>query len=165
MKALIPLILVLVGLSGGAGAGWFMRPPAPEAEGRGTSEYTVSGAGALARRPTAPGNGDHVTVKLPDQFLVPLVSEDRVRAVIVIALALELRAGHNVSVMQHEARLRASFLQALFDHANMGGFEGVFTSGEVLLNLRRQLRDIAREQLGDAVREVLITDLMRQDNA
>ena len=177
MKALVPLILVLFGLTAGAGAGWFLRPPAPEtgntqspsdngADRRGPTQGQAqdSTEREARRRTAAAETGKRETLKLPNQFLVPLVSEDRLRAVVVIGLALELSEGHDVSLARQEARLRAGFLQALFDHANMGGFEGIFTSGEVLLSLRRQLRDIAREQLGDAVHDVLITELMRQDN-
>lgn len=173
MKALIPLILILAGLVAGAGAGWFMRPPAtvphsaemPEDAAPGTASGAREGAreGGRAVAVAVPEKGDLKTLRLPNQFLVPLVSEDRVRAVIVIGLALELSAGHDLSMSLHEARLRASFLQALFDHANLGGFDGVFTSGEVLLGLRRKLRAIAREELGDAVHDVLITELMRQE--
>lgn len=162
MKLLTPLVMVLAGLSAGAGAGWYMRPPPPDEASPETAAQASTAP--LAVRPEDDrqgGNGE--TLRLTNQFMVPLVREDRVHAVVVIGLALELSQGHDISLVRQEARLRAAFLQALFDHANMGGFEGVFTSGEVLLGLRGQLRAIAREQLGESLRDVLITDLIRQE--
>ena len=80
------------------------------------------------------------------------------------ALTLELAAGHNVNLARDEPRLRAIFLQMLFDHANLGGFEGVFTSGEALLTLRRALRDAARAEIGQGMQDVLITEILRQES-
>ena len=63
-----------------------------------------------------------------------------------------------------EPRVRAVFLQSLFDHANIGGFDGVFTSGESLLALRRTLKEVALPVVGEALRDVLITELLRQES-
>ena len=162
MKLLIPLIMALTGLAAGAGAGWYLRAPPPEeSAAEATQEEVARDVAAHAADDAAGSNRE--TLRLANQFMVPLVREDRVHAIVVIGLALELTQGHDITLTRHEARLRAAFLQALFDHANMGGFEGVFTSGEVLLGLRGQLRAIAREQLGDVLRDVLITDLIRQE--
>lgn len=101
---------------------------------------------------------------MPNQFLIPLIAEGRVRAMVVVGLALDLLPGHGVDLQRHEARLRAVFLQVLFDHANLGGFDGVFTSGEALLGLRRTLLEAARLELGRHVHDVLVTELMRQES-
>lgn len=164
MKLLIPLLLALAGLAAGAGAGWYMRPPPPPAASA-APENGAEGAAGMAHAATPrPESTSSETLPMTGQFLVPLVAGGGMHAVVVIGLALELPTDHGVTLSRHEARLRAGFLQALFDHANLGGFEGVFTSGENLLNLRRRLRDIAREELGDTVRDVLITELMRQES-
>lgn len=162
MKLLIPLIMALFGLAAGAGAGWYLRPPPPD-ESASETVQEEDARNVAARAADESRSGDHETLRLTNQFMVPLVRDDRVYAIVVIGLALELTQGHDITLARHEARLRAAFLQALFDHANMGGFEGVFTSGEVLLGLRGQLRAIAREQLGASLRDVLITDLIRQE--
>ncbi|WP_333827061.1 flagellar basal body-associated protein FliL [Pararhodobacter sp.] len=152
MKKLLPVILALVGLLAGAGAGWSLRPgAAPATEDENAAHY----------RP-APANTE--TLRLPGQFVVPLLEEGRVRSMVVMSLALELAQGHGVSLQNQEARLRAVLLQVMFDHANTGGFEGVFTSGETLLLLRRTLRDAARAEIGEALHDILITELLRQEN-
>ena len=152
MKKLLPLLLLLVGLGAGAGAGWFLRPqPDPEA------------AAAPAEPEEAPVLATQ-TVRLTNQFIVPLIEEGRVRAMVVIGLALELAEGNTFSLPDEEPRLRAVFLQRLFDHANTGGFDGNFTSGEVLLALRRILTEAAAPVIGPDLRDVLITELLRQES-
>ena len=150
MKLILPLVLAILGVALGGGAGWFLRPPAPEPEQ------------ATAPAMAAPAATE--TLRLTNQFLVPLIEEGQLRAMVVIGLALELAQGHNVTLARDEPKLRALFLQHLFDYANLGGFDGVFTSGEALSGLRRGLREEARAELGPAVQDVLITELVRQDN-
>lgn len=152
MKKLLPLLLLIIGLGVGVGAGWVLRPP-PEA----------AQAQALAAA-AAPAVVATQTIRLPNQFVVPLIEQGRVRAMVVIGLALELAEGHNFALPEAEPRLRAAFLQRLFDHANVGGFDGMFTSGEVLLALRRILTEVARPIVGPALRDVLITELLRQES-
>lgn len=158
MRLILPILLAFLGLVAGGGLGWMMRPPA---------EPVAAGDDIALQIPTAPvvtrvQGGE--TLRLPNQFVVPLISEGRVRALVVIGLALELAAGHNVNLARDEPRLRAIFLQMLFDHANLGGFDGVFTAGEALHPLRRSLLEAARAELGSQVLGVMITELLRQES-
>ena len=155
MKKLLPLLLLLIGLGAGTGAGWVLRPH-PEAQ----DAHAEDAHAAEAQAPVLATQ----TVRLPNQFIVPLIEEGRVRAMVVIGLALELAEGHTFSLPDSEPRLRAVFLQRLFDHANLGGFDGVFTSGEVLLALRRILTEAAAPVVGPDLRDVLITELLRQES-
>lgn len=169
MKKLLPILLLLIGLGAGGGAGWVLQPHvAPEAPAQIAAidtdgETAAHGAAALTGH-YAPAPANTETVRLPNQFVVPLITDGRVRAMVVIGLALEFEAGHNFSMLDNEPRLRAIFLQLLFDYANLGGFDGVFTSGEALQNLRRTLREAARTEIGPSVYDVLITDLLRQES-
>lgn len=170
MKKLLPIVLLLLGLGVGGGAGWFLQPdPATgpqtaqaQADGGGSGDGAHAGAAATGHYAPAPENTE--TIRMPNQFVVPLIEEGRVRAMVVIGLALELQAGHTYSLTENEPRLRAIFLQLLFDHANLGGFEGMFTSGEALLGLRRTLREAARSEIGPQLHDVLITELLRQES-
>ncbi len=153
MRKLLPVLLALLGLGGGIGAGLTLRPPpsAPE-------------AAATAPAPPDPRPADTTVLRLPNTFLVPLIGDGRVRAMVVVGIALELLPGHTIDLQRDEARLRALFLQILFDYANLGGFDGVFTSGEQLVGLRRTLREAARAEIGASVHDVLIVDLLRQES-
>jgi flagellar protein FliL len=153
-KLILPIVLGLVGLTGGAGAGWMLRPAPPPVE-----------AEPLAEAPAfVPPPSGLETLQLPNHFVVPVLGEGSVRSMMIMNLALELTPDHGITLARHEARMRSIFLQALFDHSNLGGFEGVYTSGEALLTLRRTLREAARAELGDVVHDVLITEILRQES-
>lgn len=175
MRKLLPVLLLILGLGAGVGAGWFLKPAAEAGEaphGEAAAEDGGHGeaTGGHGAEPGAeashydPEAGPTETVRLPNQFVVPVIVDGRVQAMVVIGLALELESGYTFSVLTDEARLRAVLLQLLFDHANIGGFNGLFTSGEALLSLRRILREAARRELGPQVQDVLITELLRQES-
>lgn len=187
IRKLVPVLLLFLGLGLGAGAGIFLRPAPSEAvahdggdAGPGAGPGASSGAGTEANghgaaddhgQGTSGGDGHYTpetgpteTVRLPNQFVVPVLHDGRVEALVVIGLALEMRTGHAFDLATDEPRLRAALLQLLFDHANIGGFDGLFTSGEVLLSLRRALVTTARGEVGPDVQDVLITELLRQES-
>ena len=153
IRKLLPLVLCLIGAGAGAGAGLFLRPPPPEPDP----------AAEAAPAPVDPALVPDY-VKLSNQFVVPLVEKERISAMVILTLSLEVTQGSTEQVYAREPKLRDAFLQLLFDHANTGGFRGSFTDAANLVILRRGLLDIAKSILGDIVTDVLITDIVRQDN-
>lgn len=172
MRRLLPLLVALAGLAGGLGAGIALRPAPPGASTAAGAE-AVAAAEAAASAGDAPGAGragaeraagDRFEfVKLNNQFVVPVVKDTRVSALVVMSLNLEVPAGESAGIYTLEPKLRDRFLQVLFDHANSGGFDGAFTAGPRMNALRIALLETAREILGRKVHDVLITDIMRQD--
>ncbi|MDJ0825803.1 MAG: flagellar basal body-associated FliL family protein [Rhodobacter sp.] len=164
MAKLFPILIALVGLAGGLGAGLALRPePAamPEmAEGNPCGD--VADAPAKPKDDTDE-NTTHDYVKLNNQFVVPIVDEGRVGSLVVMALSLEVPTGQTELVYDREPKLRDAFLQVMFDHANAGGFKGAFTSSSRMAVLRNALREVAQKTLGPAVSDVLIIDFVRQD--
>lgn len=166
-RLLLPLILALGGLGAGVGAGLFLKPE----EAPGEAGEAVTAEGHAAGEDSASGEDEHQDdgtgpeyVKLNNQFVVPVVQEGRVAAMVVLSLSLEVEAGNTEAVYQREPKLRDVFLQVLFDHANVGGFSGSFTDGSNLVVLRTSLKEAAALVLGTTVRDVLITDIARQDS-
>lgn len=170
MGKLLPILLALVGLGGGVGAGLFLRP-APEAgdlvTGAEAAEATGDESADKAEDGTdeegEPVEGTPEYVKMNNQFVVPVVQEGRVASMVVLSLSLEVEAGNTETVYQREPKLRDAFLRVLFDHANIGGFSGSFTDGANLVVLRTSLKEAAAMILGTVVTDVLITDIARQD--
>ncbi|SEL26868.1 Flagellar basal body-associated protein FliL [Roseovarius nanhaiticus] len=180
MKMLLPLILLLVGIGGGVGAGLALRPaPASHADEMATpdapdgAEAAASDAaddthGSKEHADDSHGEDDHEAsagseyIKLNNQFVVPIVTRDSIEAVIVMSLSLEVPSGRSEAVYLHEPKLRDAFLQVMFDHANMGGFAGIFTDTAKLNLLRSALYEVATTVLGDGVNSILITDFVRQ---
>lgn len=152
MTKLIPIILILLGLAAGTGAGFMLRP-APLADD--TAEPSV------AELP-GPDRSNLAVHDIRNQFMVPLMSGERISAVLVMSLSIEVSAAHLPQVAQSEPRLRDRFLQVLFDHANTGGFEGMFTANNKMDLLRQSLLEAAQDVLGrEAVQGILITDILR----
>mmetsp|Transcript_12729 Transcript_12729/g.20260 ORF Transcript_12729/g.20260 Transcript_12729/m.20260 type:complete len:161 (+) Transcript_12729:3578-4060(+) len=159
MKKLLPLILLLVGSGAGVGAGIYLRPePDPVIAGDGTE--TVSVEMEEAKQAEAI---DHEYVKMNNQFVVPVVDGTQVSALVVMSLSLEVPAGQKDAIYAKEPKLRDSFLQILFDHANIGGFDGAFTNANNLDVLRGALREVAQKDMGDQITDVLIVEIARQD--
>ncbi|OOY09156.1 flagellar basal body-associated FliL family protein [Thioclava sp. F36-7] len=173
---LLPLLLGLIGLAGGGAAGYYLRPAPPPAE-HPTDPAAAEGAaegdhGAAPEAHGAPAAADHggegdVTsefVKLNNQFIVPLVTESRISGMVILSLSLEVKVGETEAVYRAEPKLRDAFLQVLFDHANTGGFQGLFTDSANMSRLRRALTETARSILGPGVLAVLVSDIVRQDS-
>lgn len=164
MKKILPILLALFGLVAGGVGGYLLRP-APEAAaaskplGNEAADHVVE-----PDHGTRPGQAALEYVKLNNQFVVPIVTGGDVSGLVILSMSLEVSAGASENVFSREPRLRDSFLQVLFDHANAGGFKGVFTQSNNLDVLRAALLEVARKSLGDVVHEVLITDIVRQDS-
>lgn len=167
---LFPAILGLVGLGAGIGAGLLLRPEAgPEGNPDGAAEHAAGTDAETHATEEADAHAEDEGVgpeyvKLNNQFVVPVVQEGRVAAMVVLSLSLDVEPGSTEAVYQREPKLRDVFLQVLFDHANVGGFSGSFTDGSNLVVLRTTLKEAAALVLGTTVRDVLITDIARQDS-
>lgn len=156
MKALlIPIVMLLVGLAGGIGAGYLTRPE-PTAE-------QIAAAEAEAAEKAAEEEPDVEFARLNNQFVIPIVRENVVGALVVMSITLEVASGGTSEVFAKEPRLRDSFLRVLFDHANAGGFDGAFTQTGKMTILRQSLEEAAKKSLGDVVKDVLIIDIVRQE--
>lgn len=173
------MLLALAGLGGGVGAGLFLRPAAeagdhaaadeaghaaepPATEDAHGDSAAKKGHGSVDPSDHAEGGPEYV--KMNNQFVVPVVEDGRVDALVVLSLSLEVASGNTEAVYLREPKLRDAFLQVMFDHANVGGFSGSFTDGSNLIVLRTSLKEAAAMILGTTVRDVLITDIARQDS-
>jgi flagellar protein FliL len=152
MRKLLPILLAVLGLGAGAGAGLALRPAPEPALEEAAAEHAPE-------EPEVPPE----YVKLSNQFVVPVVEDGRVVAMVILSLSLEVTAGSTEAVFVKEPKLRDIFLQVLFDHANAGGFNGSFTDGSNMVMLRRALLETATATMGDIVKDVLIVDIVRQD--
>ncbi|TCM87062.1 flagellar basal body-associated FliL family protein [Rhodovulum steppense] len=167
MGKLLPVIIAVVGLLAGAGAGFFLRPaPEPEVMAEGEAgEDAAQTAGTPTAKPAADGKADAERdfIKLNNQFVIPVVRNGRVASLVVMSLSIEVTTGSTELVFKNEPKLRDAFLQVMFDHANAGGFDGAFTETGTMTMLRRALLEAADQVIGARARDILITDIVRQD--
>ncbi|SET44300.1 flagellar basal body-associated FliL family protein [Oceanicella actignis] len=174
MKKLLPILLAVIGLVGGAVAGAMLRPPPAEdhakAEAHGGAD-PAHAEGAAHDEHAAPDEEEeqhdpektYEFAKLDKQFIVPIVRNEEIAALAILSLTLEMEPGTSGAVSEREPKLRDELLQALFLHAQSGGFDGDFTSPQVMKDLRGALKKAARKVMGPAVHDVLLTEFVRQD--
>lgn len=159
MRKILPILLAILGLGAGAGAGLMLRPESAPSE---IDEHAQADARAAAAEQVAAAELDFV--KLNNQFIVPIVRDGRVNAMVAMSVSLQVKIGLREDVYAREPKLRDLFLRVMFDHANAGGFDGQFTSSDALGALRRALLEAARSVIGRDVSDILITDIVRQDS-
>jgi len=158
-KKILLFGLVLVGVGAGVAAGVFLRP----------EEKSVPMEDGPEKATIQSGNSElsqdslREYVKMNNQFVIPVVKDAGVQALVVLSLSLEVPAGQKDAIYSREPKLRDSFLQVMFDHANVGGFDGEFTNANNLDVLRNALREAAQKDMGDQISDVLIVEIARQD--
>jgi|GEM_PF-224510 len=176
IKKLLPLVLILAGAGAGVGAGIALRP-APEPadlpeDGAVTETDAPCGpdpnapAEVAADRPElAPADAAAQSefVKFPEQFVIPVVEDDKVTALVVMRLTIEVAPEMKDTVTARIPKLRDGFLRIMLDHANIGGFDGQFTSNGSMETLRRGFVDFAASSFPAGIHDVLILDINRQD--
>lgn len=166
LKKILPIVLLLVGSGAGVGAGMFLRPEPEPIEVSEAEKKEEEQKEEVVEEPYGPDNPAPLMdyVKLSNQFVVPVVKDAVVVALVVLSLSIEVPEGTKELVFQKEPKLRDSFLQVMFDHANIGGFDGAFTDANNLAVLRNALREAGQKDVGiDIVKDVLILEIARQD--
>jgi hypothetical protein len=157
LKKLLPVLLFAIGTGAGIGAGLMVSGPAP------TEDQKIAEAPVEDPEDESPASDSEFS-KFDKQFVIPVMKSDKVASIIVVSISLEIAPGSGDRVSAREPKLRDLFLRVMFDHASMGGFRGAFTAPDTLDILRTALRETAKKELGADIRDVLITDIGRQDN-
>jgi len=178
-KILIPLVMLLLGVGGGVGAA-IMLAPAPVEDEVEVGAEDQAGEDAEGEAPAEddaadetdddqitdevdPDKGAVEFLDLSNQFIIPIVVDGRVAGIVVMSISLEVTEGTIAAVNLLEPKIRDTFLQVLFNHANNGGFSGNFTDFRYLQSLKDELLRNARLVTSGNVTDVLILDLVRQD--
>ncbi len=194
MAKILPVLIMLVGLAVGIGAGLLLRPApldelaaveecsttdsnpdanAPEAGAHGATPNEDTAASDClpadsANNDTSSSHGtetpDNVQyVKLNKQFVVPVLRDSKVSSLVIMSLSIEVDPSISDLIFEKEPKLRDELLRAMFLHANSGGFDGEFTGGEAMNDLKGSLLQAAQRVIDGSVYSVLITDILRQD--
>lgn len=163
MLQILPILMIIPGFVTGVLAGVLLRPIAEEPDSA-MLDLEREFKGHVTKEMSDAPKGAVEYVKFSNQFVVPIVKNGSVASLVVLALSLEVPAGQKEVVFRFEPKLRDSFLQVMFDHANTGGFDGVFTQTPRLDVLRIALHEVSQRDLGKVVvKDVLIHEIARQD--
>jgi len=167
MGKILPLLMAALGIGVGVGAGIVLKPE--HVEETSTINCAPSADAQDLHAAPAPEYDEHGEEKAPEyvkmhnQFVIPVVSDGEMAALVVMSISLEVTPGGKEATFQREPKLRDAFNQVLFDHANSGGFDGVFTSSNRMIVLRDALYEVAVKVAGPVVKDVLVAEIVRQD--
>mgnify|MGYP001818068173 CR=1 FL=1 len=157
MSKLLPFILLILGIAAGTGAGIFFKA-ADEPCVEEPCDEKHSEAQSDDHKKEEPNY-----IRMKNQFVVPVVKDERVHSLVVLDLSLETKPGSEETIYKREPKIRDVFLRVLFDHAHIGGFDGTFTESGQLSLLRIALLEAAQTVVGEDVSDILITDIVRQE--
>lgn len=132
-----------------------------KADSHGKSEKKASGHG----EPSEEGNGGGTDfIKFKRQFVVPVLKDNAVDALILINLALEVPSNQRDEMFRLEPRFRDGFIRELLQLSDDGYFDQELTSSDTYEILRETLSRAANDISESGVNKVLILDLSRQDH-
>jgi hypothetical protein len=169
IRKLIPILLPVVALLGGAFGGDMLRAPADAAipvAGDHAAEPSHDGHGAAQDDHGA--SGDHGSTEaegwftFPTQFFVPLARQGDRNDLMILTLTLQTDGASIEAMRKKEHALRDVLLRQLLIHANTGGFDGNYTSDRTLVLLRQDLLKAAATVTDLPLKAVLIEDIARQ---
>ncbi len=166
MGKILPILMALIGAGAGVGAGIMLKPDSAEQKDVADCTSPASEGEHSALPPTVDEHGQEITpeyVKMNNQFVIPVLKDGNMAALVVLSISLEVTPGGKEATFQREPKLRDAFNQVLFDHANSGGFDGVFTNSNKMVVLHDSLYEVAQKVAGPVVQDILINDIVRQD--
>lgn len=167
-KIFLPLVLIIFGGAAGTGAGLFLGG-ASSGEANEQIEASSSDAAAVENSADSGNQASSSTseavdyFKIPNQFIVPIIHHGKMTGMVIMSLAIEGDASIREEIFKKAPKLRDAFLRVMFDHANIGGFDGNFIETGPMQLLQDSLKVRAQSLLGDLVYEVLILEIARQE--
>jgi hypothetical protein len=102
-------------------------------------------------------------LKFKRQFVVPVVNEDRVGALVLLNIGISLSGDVKDELYQLEPKFRDAFMRELLGMSNSGYFNDELTDPQTYEILRETLLRAAKEIEKDGVKDILILDFARQD--
>jgi hypothetical protein len=169
IRKLIPILLPVIALLGGAFGGDMLRAPA-DAANAATGDHAAEPAddGHSPAKSDHGASDDHGNTEadgwftFPTQFFVPLARRGDMNDLMIITLTLQTDAASIEAMRKKEHALRDALLRQLLIHANTGGFDGNYTSERTLVALRQDLLKAAVTVTDLPLKAVLIEDIARQ---
>jgi flagellar basal body-associated protein FliL len=157
MKAVLALLLLVLGIAGGGALGVYLRPQAAPAD------PAAAEAAAEAARAEALAAAQPHYITFSRKFVVPVVEGRRTAALLVADIGIDARGAAGDRVQARKPRLRDAFLSVLFEMAATGAFSQTYTEAPILEELRRKLRETAEAEAGPGIEDVLLLDLIRKE--
>ena len=106
---------------------------------------------------------DFEFLKFKRQFVVPVIGEDRVDALVLLNIGISLSGDMKTELYQLEPKFRDAFMRELLGMSNAGYFNDELTNPQTYEVLRETLLRAAKDIEEKGVKDILILDFARQD--
>jgi len=106
---------------------------------------------------------DFEFLKFKRQFVVPVVNEDRINALVILNIGISLSSEAKGGLFRLEPKFRDAFMRELLNMSNAGYFDAELTDPQTYEVLRETLLRAAKDIESDGVKDILILDFARQD--
>lgn len=177
MKAILFPVILGVSAFGGVMVADIIRPSDPasaaskgetKSDGHGEDSHGKADAGGHGsdghgKEGDAAKAGDTEFLKFKRQFVVPVMREDTVQALVLLNLGLEVTSKKRNELFRMEPRFRDAFIRELLSLSDSGYLHGDLTSPATYEVVRETLLRAANEVADEGIVNVLILDLSRQD--
>lgn len=185
MRLILPILLALIGVAGGGYVGYILKPepvvseadaesdahgPQAEEDAHGAHAVAAHGPemnerkGKTAGQPKLPQKAtDSAYVPIERKLIVPIRRANGRKAFVALDATLEVDPHQVDWVKSHEPKTVDAFLRVLIAFAATGAFDDHAETAMALDDLNAALETTAHAVLGDAVRAVLIANLITQD--
>lgn len=177
MKQIIPAIIAAIFVVLGAGGALFMKGAfssggeaaassdghGAEASGHGEAKASGhGGGGAHGAKSSAGTSGDVEYFKFSREFIVPLTRGERVDALVIINLNLEIDKSISGQIYGMEPKLRDNIMSTLIRLSNEGVALADLTNPENYETIRSMILGNLRELVPNGLENVLILDMAKQ---
>ena len=192
MRLILPLLLAILGVVGGGAVGLMLKPEPVETataeDGAKTDDADQDafgdasgkdpkGYGAADRKTSARGEKktftglrrplskatDSAYVAIDKKLIVPIQRANGRKAFVVLDATLEVAPDTVPHVEAHEPKIVDAFLRVMISFGATGAFDDHAETAMSLDDLSDALFNSAEAVLGEAVRGVLISNLITQD--
>lgn len=171
MKSLLNIALCCIAAIGGTYAATTLKaktdtPPEiyAEEEKRDGKEDKISKSKDKGHDKDASNSSDDFEfLKFKRQFVVPVIGEDRVDALVLLNIGISLSGDMKEELFRLEPKFRDAFMRELLGMSNAGYFNDELTNPETYEVLRETLLRAAKDIEKEGVKDILILDFARQD--
>ncbi|NNC37701.1 MAG: flagellar basal body-associated FliL family protein [Acidimicrobiales bacterium] len=107
--------------------------------------------------------GENVYLKFKRQFVVPVMQEGAIEALVIMNLNLEMNDNAPENAYSYEPKLRDAIMRELLALSNAGVFGADLTSAESYEKIRENLLTACQDVIKEGIDNILILDVARQE--
>ena len=174
MKQILPIVITLVAVAGAGFAALTIKggpatpPEAADGHGGGGGHGDGHGGGVKKVKGHGDGHGGgggsgYGYFNFRRNFIVPVIGKERVQALVLISVSIEMPEDKIEEVQTREPNIRDAFMKALLAMSYEGVFNQDITNPDVYNEIQKRLYETAKVSVDKDVKSILLVDFARQD--